>query len=169
MTLYISTTLRRHSFYIVSRVLTWNRLLFRRLRDVCHVTTAYIIADRTIELYTCLALFSVTPHVETAVIDSALHCDFILILTSLIWGSQRSLPSICSSNTRILAFDFVVIESRSTLTLILNFSELLVRWISSYFFDANVASWVSAHCRQISCAFLRVSQFISVLFSYVSR
>ena len=169
MTLYVSTTLRRHLFYIVSRVLTWDRLLSRRPRDVCHVVTAYIIVNRTIELYTCLALFSVTSHVETAVINSALHYDFILTLTSLIWDSQRSLPSIYSSNTRILAFDFVVAESRSTLTLILNFSKLLIRWINSYFFDANVAPWVPAHYKQISYAFLRVSQFASVLFPYVSR
>ena len=127
MTLYVSITLRRHLFYIVCRVLTWDRLLSRRLRDVCHVAAAYIIANRITELYTCLALFSVTPHVKTAVIDSALHCDFILILTSLIWDSQRSLSSICSSNTRILVFDFVITESRSTLTFILNFSELLIR------------------------------------------
>ena len=51
---------------------------------MCHVAAAYVIAGRTIELYTCLALFSVAPHVETAVIDSALHYDFILVLTSLI-------------------------------------------------------------------------------------
>ena len=169
MTLYISITLHRHLFCIVSRVLTWDRLLSRRSRNVCYVTAAYVIADRTTELYTCLALFSVASHVETAVIDSALHYDFILVLTSLIWDSQRSLSSICSSNTRILAFDFVVTEPRSTLILILNFSELLIRWISSYFFDANVASWVSAHCRQISYTFLRVSQFALVLFPYVNR
>ena len=169
MTLYISITLRRYLFCIVSRVLTWDRLLSRRSRDVCHVAAAYVIADRTTELYTCLALFSVASHVETAVIDSALHYDSILALTSLIWGSQRSLPSICSPSTRILVFDFVVAEPRSTLALILNFPGLLVRWISSYFFGANVAPWVPAHCRQISCAFLRVSQFASVLFSYVSR
>ena len=51
---------------------------------MCHVAAAYVIADRIIELYTCLALFNVASHVETIVIDSALHCDFILILTSLI-------------------------------------------------------------------------------------
>ncbi len=51
---------------------------------MCHVAAAYIIANHIIELYTYLALFNVTPYIKTAIIDSALHCDFILILISLI-------------------------------------------------------------------------------------
>ncbi len=51
---------------------------------MCHVAITYVIANRIIELYTCLALFNITPHIETIIIDNALYYDFILILTSLI-------------------------------------------------------------------------------------
>ncbi len=49
-----------------------------------HIAAAYVIADRITELYTYLTLFSITLYIEAAVINSALYCDFILTLTSLI-------------------------------------------------------------------------------------
>ncbi len=55
-------------------------------------------------------------------------------------------------------FNFIIKFFMHKLTVMLNLFDLQVKCMNLYFFEANVASWVWAHFKQMSCAQLNVSQ-----------
>lgn len=54
----------------------------------------YVIARPNTAVYTCMALFSVAPHVEVVTMVSAILFKAIFASISLMWRTHRSLPSI---------------------------------------------------------------------------
>lgn len=64
----------RHSFCSIVSVVTGSVPFPRMSIGECHTEAPYVIAGRTTAEYTCLALFSVAPHVEAATLVRAIVC-----------------------------------------------------------------------------------------------
>ncbi len=111
----------------------------------CQTDASNVISDLTTAEYTCLAFVKITLHVKTSRWLSvsilvtwfaficqrcALHCSFVFS---------------CISRTHTSDFDLIIELSICMLVIMSNLFDFLVKCVSSYFSDANVASWVQAH------------------------
>ena len=62
----------RHLFCNIANFATSPVPFLRDSFGKCHTGASYVIAGRTTAVYTCLALFSVAPHVEVATLVRAI-------------------------------------------------------------------------------------------------
>ena len=63
---------------------------FSLLVGLCQIVDAYVIAGLTTAEYTCLAFEKDAPHVDAAILDSAMYCVAIFAFTVLMCGPQFS-------------------------------------------------------------------------------
>ena len=128
----------------------------------CQIDALNAISDLIIVEYTCLAFVKIASHVKTSkwLSVSILVMWFIFICRRCV--SHYSFMFSCIF--RICTSDFNLITELSIYMLVImsNLFNFLVKCVSSYFSDANVASWVQAHFAQTSCALLSVLQISSV-------
>ncbi len=128
----------------------------------CQTDALNAISDLTTAEYTCLAFVKIASHVKTSrwLSVSILVTWFVSICRRC--ASHRSFVFSCISRTRMFDFNLIIEFSIYMLIIMLNVLDFLVKCVSSYFSDANVASWVQAHFAQTSCALLNVLQISSV-------
>jgi len=108
----------------------------------CHTDALNIILNLIIAEYICLAFANVTLQMK---ISSQLSISILMMWSASIWWRCKSHCSFmfsCTSRTRTSDFNFIIEFSMHRLTVMSNFFDLWVKWVSSYFFEANVASWV---------------------------
>ncbi len=120
------------------------------------------ISDLTTVEYTCLTFVKIASYVKTSrwLSVSILVTWFI----SICWrcAFHCSFMFSCIFKTCTSDFDLITEFSICMLIIMLNLLDFLVKCVSLYFSDANVASWVQAHFAQTSCALLNVLQISSV-------
>ncbi len=128
----------------------------------CQTDASNAISDLTTAEYTCLAFVKIASHVKTSkqLSISILVMWFVFICQRCT--SHCSFMFSCISRTRTSDFDLITELSIYMLVVMLNLFDFLVKCVSSYFSDANVASWVRAHFAQTLCALLSVLQISSV-------
>ncbi len=159
--LNISTTWCRVWFWSVSSLHSLlNSSSF--LSRWCQTDASNAISDLTTAEYTCLAFVKIASHVKTSrwLSVSILVTWFIFICRRCT--SHCSFMFSCTSRTCTSDFDLITKLSIYMLVIMLNLFNFLVKYVSSYFSDANVASWVQVHFAQTSCALLSVLQISSV-------
>ena len=162
-------------FTLLNASATWRRAWFwsvsslRSLPDSspflsrwCQTDASNAISDLTTAEYTCLAFVKVASHVKTSrwLSASILVAWFASICRRC--ASHRSFMFSCTPRIRTSDFDLITELSICMLVVMSNLFDFLVKCVSSYFSDANVASWVQAHSAQTSCALLSVLQISSV-------
>ncbi len=150
---------------------TWCRVWFCRVSSLhflsdsssfllrwCQIDASNVISDLTTAEYTCLAFVKIVFHVKTFKRLSA--SIFVTWLAFICWrcASHCSFVFSCTSRTYTSDFDLITELSICMLIIMLNFLDFLVKCVSSYFSDANIASWVQAHFMQTSCILLSVLQ-----------
>ena len=134
----------------------------------CYIIDSYVIFDRIIVLYMCLTLLNVILHVNAINFVSANVWFVILSCNFLTCDFHFSFVFICNSKIRISVFEINYISFKLIVVCMLNFFELLFKWISLYFVEEKIVSWRRNHVIKISCNFSNVLQFFSVLVLYVS-
>jgi len=151
------------------RVWFWSVSSLRSLLDSssflshwCQTDASNVISDLTTAEYTCLAFVKIASHVKTSrqLSVSILVAWFASICRRC--ASHRSFMFSCISRIRTSDFDLITEFSICMLVVMSNLFDFLVKCVSSYFSDANVASWMRAHFAQTSCALLSVLQISSV-------
>ncbi len=100
------------------------------------------LISQTITEYTCLAFVKIASHVKTLkwLSVSILMTWFIFICWRCI--SHCSFMFSCIFKTHTSDFDLITEFSIYMLIIMLNFFNFLVKCVSLYFSDVNVASWV---------------------------
>ncbi len=128
----------------------------------CQTDASNAISDLTTAEYTCLAFVKIASHVKTSrqLSVSILVTWFVFICRRCT--SHRSFMFSCTSRICTSDFDLITEFSICMLIIMSNLLDFLMKCVSSYFSDANVASWVRAHFAQMSCALLSVLQISSV-------
>ncbi len=128
----------------------------------CQTDASNAIFDLTTAEYTCLAFVKIVFHVKTSrwLNVSILVTWFIFICWRC--ASHCSFMFSCIFKTCTSDFNLITELSICMLIIMLNLFDFLVKCVSSYFSDANVASWVQAHFAQTSCILLSVLQISSV-------
>ncbi len=118
----------------------------------CQIDALNAISDLTTAEYTCLAFVKIALHVKISrwLSISILVTWFIFICQRCM--SHCSFMFSCTSKTRTSDFDLITEFSICMLVIMLNLFDFLVKCVSSYFSDANVASWMQAHFAQTSSA-----------------
>ena len=172
--MYVSV-FRVSMFILLNASATWHRVWFWSVSSLhslldsssflsrwCQTDASNAISDLTTAEYTCLAFVKIASHVKTSrqLSVSILMTWFIFICWKC--ASHCSFMFSCISRTCTSDFDLITEFSICMLVIMLNLFDFLVKCISSYFSDANVASWVQAHFMQTSCALLSVLQISSV-------
>ena len=133
----------------------------------CQIDALNAISDFITVEYTCFTFVKIALHMKTfkwlsiSILVTwltficrrcAFHCSFMF---SWIFRT-------CTSEFNLITELFICM-----LVIMLNFLDFLVKCVSSYFSDANVASWIQAHFMQTSCVLLSVLQISSMNLSYV--
>ncbi len=162
-------------FTLLNTFTTWCRVWFWSVSSLhsllnssfflsrwCQTDTLNAISDLTTAEYTYLAFMKITSHVKTSrwLSVSILVTWFVFICrrcTSHCSFMFSCIFRICTSD-----FNLITEFSICMLVIMLNLFDFLVKCVSSYFSDANVASWVQTHFAQMSCALLSVLQISSV-------
>ncbi len=172
--MYVSVS-RVSMFTLLNASATWCKVWFWSVSSLhsllnsssfllrwCQTDASNAISDLTTAEYTCLAFVKIASHVKTSrqLSVSILMTWFIFICWKC--ASHCSFMFSCISRTCTSDFDLITEFSICMLVIMLNLFDFLVKCISSYFSDANVASWVQAHFMQTSCALLSVLQISSV-------
>ncbi len=154
---------------------TWCRVWFWSVSSLCSLlnSSSFLshwyqtdasnaISDLTTAEYTCLAFVKIASHVKTSrqLSVSILMTWFIFICWRCMF--HCSFMFSCIFRTRTSDFDLITEFSIYMLVIMLNLFDFLVKCVSLYFSDANVASWVQAHFAQTLCALLSVLQISSV-------
>ncbi len=151
------------------RVWFWSVSSLRSLLDSssflsrwCQTDASNAISDLTTAEYTCLAFVKIASYVKTSrwLSVSILVTWFVSICRRC--ASHRSFMFSFISRTRTSDFNLITEFSIYMLIIMSNLLDFLMKCVSSYFSDANVASWVRAHFAQTSCALLSVLQISSV-------
>ncbi len=162
-------------FTLLNASATWHRVWFWSISSLhsllnnssflsrwCQTDASNAISDLTTAEYTCLTFVKIASYVKTSkwLSVSILVTWFI----SICWrcASHYSFMFSCTSKTRTSDFDLIIELFIYMLVIMLNLFDFLVKCVSSYFFDANVVSWVQANFVQTSCALLSVLQISSV-------
>ena len=68
---YMPPTILRHLFWINASLVARPLLFARGLLVKCQVLAPYVMAERTIVVYSCLAFRKVAPHVDAVTLKSA--------------------------------------------------------------------------------------------------
>ncbi len=128
----------------------------------CQTDASNAISDLTTAEYTCLAFVKIASHVKTS-----RRLSVSILVTWFVFICQRcashcSFMFSCIFRTHTSDFDLITELFICMLIIMLNLFNFLVKCVSSYFSDANVASWVQAHFAQTSCTLLNVLQISSV-------
>ncbi len=162
-------------FTLLNASVTWCRVWFWSVSSLhslldsssfllrwCQTDALNAISDLTTAEYTCLAFVKIAFHVKTSrwLSVSILVTWFIFICQRC--ASHRSFVFSCISRTHTSDFNLITELSICMLVIMSNLFDFLVKCVSLYFSDANVASWVQAHFAQTSCALLSVLQISSV-------
>ncbi len=128
----------------------------------CQTDASNAISDLTTAEYTCLAFVKIASHVKTSrwLSVSILVTWFVFICRRC--ASHCSFMFSCIFRIHTSDFNLITEFSIYMLIIMLNLLDFLVKCVSSYFSDANVASWVRTHFAQTSCALLSVLQISSV-------
>ncbi len=171
---YVSVS-RVLMFTLLNTSATWRRVWFwsvsslRSLLDSlsflsrwCQTDASNAISDLTTAEYTCLAFVKITSYVKTS---RWLSVSILVTWFAFIcWRCTFHHSFIFSCIFRIHTFNFNLITEFSIymLVIMLNFFDFLVKCVSLYFSDVNVASWVQAHFTRMSCALLNVLQISSM-------
>ena len=116
------------------------------------------ISDLITAKYTCLAFVKIVFYVKTS-----RQLSISILVTWLTFICRRcafhdSFMFSWIFKTRMFDFDLITELFICMLVVMLNFLDFLVKCVSSYFSDANVASWVQAHFMQTLYALLNVLQ-----------
>ncbi len=172
--MYISVS-RVLMFTFLNASATWHKVWFWSVSNLhsllnsssflsrwCQTDASNAISDLTTAEYTCLAFVKIAFHVKTSrwLSVSILVTWFVSICRRC--ASHCSFVFSCISRTRTSDFNLITELFICMLVIMLNLFDFLVKCVSSYFSDANVASWVQAHFAQTSCALLNVLQISSV-------
>ena len=132
----------------------------------CQTDASNAISDLTTAEYICLAFVKIVSHVKTSSwLSASIHVTWF----ASIWrrcAFHRNFVFSCTFRTRTSDFNLITELSICMLVVMSNLFDFLVKCISSYFSDANVASWVQAHFAQTSCALLNVLQISSMNLLY---
>ncbi len=172
--MYVSAS-RVSMFTLLNASATWRRVWFWSVSSLhslldnssflsrwCQTDASNAISDLITAEYTCLAFVKIASHVKTLrwLSVSILVTWFV----SICWRctSHCSFMFSCISRIRTSDFDLITELSICMLVIMLNLFDFLVKCVSLYFSDANVASWMRAHFAQTSCALLNVLQISSV-------
>ena len=172
--MYVSVS-RVSMFTLLNASATWCRVWFWSVSSLhsllksssflsrwCQTDASNAISDLTTAEYTCLAFVKIASHVKTSrqLSVSILVTWFIFICRRC--ASHCSFVFSCISRIHTSDFDLIIELSICMLIVMLNLFNFLVKCISLYFSDANVASWMQAHFAQMLCALLSVLQISSV-------
>ncbi len=172
--MYVSVS-RVSMFTFLNASATWCRVWFWSVSSLhslldsssflsrwCQTDASNAISDLITAEYTCLAFVKIVSHVKTSrrLSVSILVTWFVFICWKC--ASHRSFMFSCISRTRTSDFNLITELSIYMLVIMLNLFDFLVKCVSLYFSDANVASWVQAHFTQTLCALLNVLQIFSV-------
>ncbi len=158
-------------FTFLKTLITWYNAWFWRVSSLyfifnnssslsrwCHINALNVISDFIIAEYICLAFANVVSQMK---ISSWLSISILMTWSAFIWQRCKSYYSFMfswTSRTCTFNFNFIIEFSMCKLTVMLNLFDLWVKCVSSYFSEANVASWVWAHFAQTSYARLSVLQ-----------
>ncbi len=128
----------------------------------CQTDVSNVISDLTTAEYTYLAFVKIALHMKTSrwLSVSILVTWFIFICQRC--ASHCSFMFSCIFKIHTSDFDLIIELSIYMLIIMLNLFDFLVKCVSLYFSDANVASWVQTHFAQTSCALLNVLQISSM-------
>ena len=138
---------------------------FFSLSRWCYINALNVIFNFIIAEYICLAFMNVVSQIK---ISSRLSISILMTWSASIWRrceSHRSFVFSCTSKTCTSDFNFIIEFSMHRLTVMSNLFDLRVKWVSLYFSEANVASWVWTHFAQTLCAQLSNLQIDSVILS----
>jgi hypothetical protein len=124
--------------------------------------------ERTTKMYITRVLLKMIFQIETNILIRIIDCLIICFWIFLMCESHFSLVFICRSSTRMFVFDSTTLILILMMTIMLNFFEFLVKWMSSYFVEANTNSCRWAYLSQSRCTRFNVLQFSFVFLSYVS-
>ncbi len=133
----------------------------------CQTDASNAISDLTTAEYICLAFVKIVFHVKTS---SQLSASIHMTWFTLIWRrcmSHCNFMFSCTFRTCTSDFDLITELFICMLIIMSNLFDFLMKCVSSYFSDANVASWVQAYFMQMSCALLSVLQVSSMNLLYV--
>ncbi len=172
--MYVSV-FRVSMFTLLNASATWHRVWFWSVSNLhsllnsssflsrwCQTDTLNAISDLTTAEYTCLAFVKIAFHMKTLrwLSVSILVTWFIFICRRCT--SYCSFMFNCIFRTHTSDFDLITELFICMLVIMLNLFDFLVKCVSSYFSDANVASWMQTHFTQTSYALLSVLQISSV-------
>ncbi len=172
--IYVSVS-KVSMFTLLNTSATWHRVWFWSVSNLhsllnsssflsrwCQTYASNAISDLTTAEYTCLAFVKIASHVKTSrwLSVSILVTWFISICRRC--ASHCSFVFSCTFRTRTSDFNLIIELSICMLIIMSNLFDFLVKCVSSYFSDANVAPWMRAHFAQTSCALLNVLQISSV-------
>ena len=158
-------------FTLLNVVVTWCKVWFYNVSSLhfllnssfslslwCQTDASNKISDLTITEYICLTFVKIVSHVKTSRwLSVSIH---VTRFASICWrcASHCSFIFNCTFSTCTSDFDLMTELSIYMLIIMLKFFNFLMKCVSSYFSDANVALWVRAHFAQTSCALLSVLQ-----------
>ncbi len=128
----------------------------------CQTDASNAISDLTTAEYTCLTFVKIASHVKISrwLSVSILMTWFVFICRRCAFHCSFMFSYIFKTHTS--DFDLITEFFIYMLIIMSNLFNFLVKCVSLYFSDANVASWVQAHFAQTSCALLNVLQISSV-------
>ncbi len=145
------------------RSLSDSFLSFSRL---CQTDASNAISDLTTAEYICLAFVKIASHVKTS---SQLSASIHVTWFASIWrrcASHRNFVFNCTFRTCTSDFNLITELSIYMLVIMSNLFDFLMKCVSLYFSDANVASWVQVHFMQTLCTLLSVLQISSMNLLY---
>ncbi len=165
-------------FTFLKMLITWCNAWFWRVSSLhfvfnnfssllrwCYTDASNVIFDLIIAEYICLAFANVVSQIK---ISSRLSISILMTWLAFIWWRYEfhcSFVFSCTSRTHTFNFNFIIKFSIHKLTVMLNLFDLQMKWVSLYFSEANVASWVWTHFAQTLCAQLSNLQIDSVILS----
>ncbi len=172
--MYISVS-RVSMFTFLNASATWCRVWFWSVSSLhslldssffllrwCQTDASNAISDLTTAEYTCFAFVKIASYVKTSrwLSVSILVTWFVFICQRC--ASHCSFMFSCIFRTCTSDFNLITELSICMLVIMSNFFDFLVKCVSLYFSDANVASWVQTHFAQTLYALLNVLQISSV-------
>ncbi len=165
-------------FSFLKMLITWYNAWFWRVSSLhfilnnsssllhwCHIDASNIILNLIIAEYIYLAFANVVFQMK---ISSQLSISILMTWSASIWRRcefHYSFMFSCTSRTHTFDFNFIIKFSMYKLTVMSNLFNLWMKCVSSYFFKANVASWVWTHFAQTLYARLNDSWIDSVILS----
>jgi hypothetical protein len=135
--------------------------------SVYYVFAPYVTAGLTMAVYTRSAAVVDIPHINPVIDFNAVNIHIACESTAFNWAYYFRVESILTPRILILKLSFTSLSLITTLASILNFFNILVRCISSYFFGLNLDPWRFAHVSHALYVRSSVWQFPYVINPYV--